>query len=113
MVCGLFYNLYRDEALTFGMFASLIGAMDIAGFYKHSTPLLNVYTNKLCRLVAVYLPALHKHLLEEGVNLLYFCSPWFLTSFTYVHQFAKEPATSPLVLAIFDRFLLVSLHAET
>lgn len=107
-IAGLFYFVYQDEAEAFSMFASLISKLKLADFYKQDVPLLDMHIYLLNRLIAIYLPHLHTHLYEEGINATYFCSPWFLTSFAYVLQYCPKGQIPPLLLAIFDKYIYVT-----
>ncbi|MDR3549344.1 MAG: TBC domain-containing protein [Candidatus Pacebacteria bacterium] len=106
-IAGLFFLIYRDEGTAFNMLTTLIANFGLFNLFKQDVPLLRMYFYQMNRLLAVYLPRLHAHLFEEGINATYFCSPWFLTAFTYVLQFAKTPAIPPLLCQIFDGFLSV------
>lgn len=109
---GLLYLMYGDEAQAFAMFASLIDRMGLCGLYRKHVPLLRSYLYQLNRLAALYLPALHTHLAEEEVAAVHFASPWFLTCFTYVVQHCKHTPFPPLLLAILDKFFIVSTVDE-
>ncbi len=106
-IAGLLYLMYHDEAAAFSVLSSLITTHGLSNLYKQDVPLLRMYLYQMNRLLAIYLPRLHVHLLEEGITAAYFCSPWFLTAFTFVLQHAKTTAVPFLLLSIFDRFLLV------
>ncbi len=106
-IAGLFYLVCKDEPTTFSMFGSLIAAKQLAGYYRQGVPLLNSHIYMLNRLIATFLPALHIHLYEEGINATYFCSSWFLTSFTYVLQYCEGMTIPPLLLAFFDKYIHV------
>ena len=105
---GFFYLIYKDERLAFKMFSSLIDHMETMGMYKQNVPLLRVYSYKLNRLLAIYLPNLHKHFCEQGINSTHISSGWFLTCFCYVLQYTKDKEIPPFIFAIFDRYLFVS-----
>ena len=113
LVAGLFYLVYQDEELTFGMFSSLIEYENMAGLYIEGIPLLSQQTYQLNRLTAIYLPSLHNHLYEEKLNAVYFSSGWFITCYTYVIQYTKEPAIPPLLFSIFDRLITVTPYYNT
>jgi len=107
-LAGLFHFIYKDdEATAFAMFASLISAMNIENFYKQDVPLLKMYIYQMNRLIALYFPLLHTHLYEEGINAMYFCSSWLLTSFAYVLQYGKDTKIPNFLLSIYDKYLYV------
>ena len=108
-IAGLFYFIFQDEPTAFSMFSSLISTMNISDFYKQDVPLLKLYIYQMNRLIAVYLPGLHTHLYEEGINAMYFCSAWLLTSFAYILQYCKDTKIPPLLLSIFDKYVFVCL----
>eukprot|EP00826_Nyctotherus_ovalis_P048854 TRINITY_DN5801_c0_g1_i5.p1 TRINITY_DN5801_c0_g1~~TRINITY_DN5801_c0_g1_i5.p1 ORF type:complete len:166 (-),score=18.55 TRINITY_DN5801_c0_g1_i5:284-781(-) len=103
---------YKDEARAFSMFASLIDRMGLCDLLRKKVPQLRSYLYQLSRLVALYLPAVHTHLAEEGVAAVHFASPWFLTYFTYVTQYCKDTPFPPLLLAILDKFFIVKVLDE-
>ncbi|MDR3547352.1 MAG: TBC domain-containing protein [Candidatus Pacebacteria bacterium] len=106
-IAGLMFLIYRDEAAAFNMMTTLIENFKLSDLFKQDVPMLRMYFYQMNRLMAVYLPRLHAHLFEEGINATYFCSPWFLTAFTYILQFCQTPSIPPLLCLIFDGFLIV------
>eukprot|EP00826_Nyctotherus_ovalis_P066353 TRINITY_DN9799_c0_g6_i2.p1 TRINITY_DN9799_c0_g6~~TRINITY_DN9799_c0_g6_i2.p1 ORF type:complete len:890 (+),score=228.66 TRINITY_DN9799_c0_g6_i2:175-2844(+) len=104
-IAGFFYLLYKEEDTAFNMMYTLIYNFDLNSMFKLDVPLLRVYFYQLNRLMAVYVPRLHAHLFEEGINATYFASPWFLTIFTHTLQSSDTPTIPPLLLLIFDEFL--------
>ena len=107
-LAGLFYFLYEDEAVAYSMFTAFISTLKLANLYKQGVPLLKMYCHQMNRLIAVYLPRLHVHMYEEGISSTYFCSAWFLTSFTFVLQCNRGTAIPALLLSIVDRLLMVT-----
>eukprot|EP00826_Nyctotherus_ovalis_P029372 TRINITY_DN23199_c0_g1_i1.p1 TRINITY_DN23199_c0_g1~~TRINITY_DN23199_c0_g1_i1.p1 ORF type:complete len:144 (-),score=37.43 TRINITY_DN23199_c0_g1_i1:9-440(-) len=99
-VAGFFYLIYRDERVAFVMFASLMKQMNLAGFYQQNIPLAERYIYQINRLLAVYLPGLHRHFFDKGINCAYFCTSWFLTSFCYALQFESDGCVPPFLLAL-------------
>jgi len=104
-IAGFFYLLYKEEDTAFNMMYTLIYNFDLNSLFKLDVPLLRIYFYQLNRLMAVYVPRLHAHLFEEGINATYFASPWFLTIFTYTLQSSNTTSIPPLLLVIFDEFL--------
>eukprot|EP01022_Parablepharisma_sp_SALTPOND_P020158 TRINITY_DN3590_c0_g1_i2.p1 TRINITY_DN3590_c0_g1~~TRINITY_DN3590_c0_g1_i2.p1 ORF type:complete len:978 (+),score=127.42 TRINITY_DN3590_c0_g1_i2:1000-3933(+) len=104
-IAGLLFLIYKDEPTAFTMMSTLIANFGLSNLFKQDVPLLRMYFYQMNRLLAVFLPKLHAHLFEEGINATYFCSPWFLTAFTYILQFSKSATIPPLLLSIFDGFL--------
>ena len=111
-LAGLLYLVYKDEARAFAMLGTLIANFNLSHLFKQDVPMLRMYFYQMNRLLAVYLPRLHAHLFQEGINATYFCSPWFLTAFTFVLQYNKSPELPVLLLQIFDEFLLVSITCQ-
>jgi len=109
-IAGFFFLVYKDEAVAFGMLASLIKTMNISGFYYQSTPLAMSCIYQMNRLLAIYLPSLHANLYENGINALYFSSSWFITLFCHVIQYGKD--VPHLLIAFFDKHLFVSFIVE-
>ena len=109
-LAGLLYFMYRDEARAFCMLSALIDKFNLSFLFKQDVPMLRMYFYQMNRLLAVYLPRIHAHLFEEGINATYFCSPWFLTAFTFVLQFNRTAEIPQLLLMIFDEFLLVLVY---
>jgi hypothetical protein len=106
-IAGLLYFMYRDEARAFAMLSTLINNFNLSYLFKQDVPMLRMYFYQMNRLLAAYLPRMHAHLFEEGINATYFCSPWFLTAFTFVLQYNKTGDIPQLLLLMFDEFLLV------
>ena len=106
-IAGLFYLVYKDEALAFAMYASLLKSFGLTEFYKQNSSLINLLFYQMNRLIGIYLPRLHNHLCENSVTAVYFSSAWFLTSFCYVLQYSKEIDIPQLLLCIFDKYLFV------
>ena len=110
-IAGMLYLTYKNESIAFNMMSTLIATFELSNLFKQDVPLLRMYFYQMNRLLAVYLPKLHSHLFEEGINATYFCSSWFLTAFTYILQFTKTTGIPPLLNTIFDNFLVVTfLH---
>eukprot|EP00826_Nyctotherus_ovalis_P057277 TRINITY_DN7824_c0_g1_i3.p1 TRINITY_DN7824_c0_g1~~TRINITY_DN7824_c0_g1_i3.p1 ORF type:complete len:902 (+),score=268.78 TRINITY_DN7824_c0_g1_i3:179-2884(+) len=104
-IAGMFYLIYKNEGTAFTMLSTLIDDFSLSNLFKEDVPLLRVYFYQLNRLIAIYLPQLHLHFFEGGINAAHFSSPWFLTVFTFVMQFCKGAAIPRLLLEIFDGFL--------
>ncbi len=111
-LAGFYYLIYRDEATTFTMLCTLIANLNLSYLFKQDVPMLRLLFYQMNRLIAVYLPRLHSHLFEEGVNSTFFCSPWFLTAFTAVMQCSKERGIPLLLHIIVDGFLTVRAPAN-
>ncbi len=106
-IAGLLYLMLRDEAAAFSLFCSIVTSHGLSNLYKQDVPLLRMYFHQMNRLLAIYLPRLHAHLLEEGITAAHFCSPWFLSAFTFLLQHCKSTVLPPMLLEVFGRFLLV------
>jgi len=104
---GILFLVVKDEELAFALFCELVKKHELDKIYRDDVPLVRKHLYQIAKIIATYLPNLHKHLLEEGTNPNYFCTPWFLTAFTFALQYSKTPVIPPLLLAIFDKFLLV------
>eukprot|EP00826_Nyctotherus_ovalis_P014643 TRINITY_DN14097_c0_g1_i2.p1 TRINITY_DN14097_c0_g1~~TRINITY_DN14097_c0_g1_i2.p1 ORF type:complete len:243 (-),score=27.99 TRINITY_DN14097_c0_g1_i2:184-912(-) len=112
-LAGIFYLVSKDEGVAFALFSELIRKNGLSNIYKEGMPLLKLYLFQTTKLLAIFLPKLHRHLTEEGANLQHLCSPWFFTSFTFILQQTNEPVIPPLVESIFDRFLIVSVTCDS
>jgi len=110
-IAGMLFLIYKDESRAFTMFSTLIANFGLSNLFKQDVPLLRMYFYQMNRLLAVFLPKLHAHLFEEGINATYFCSPWFLTAFTYILQFTKTPDIPLLLYEIMDAFLVSGIKA--
>lgn len=110
LLAGFLYLIYNDEAIAFKMFAAFITELNLSNMYKKDVPLLKMYFHQLNKIMAIYLPKLHAHLLEEGINSAYFSSPWFLTAFTYILQHLKSPGIPNFLITIFEQVLLVTIY---
>jgi hypothetical protein len=108
-LAGYLYLVYRNEGMAFSMLSTLIANLDLSYLFKEDVPMLKMYFYQMNRLIAVYLPRLHAHMFEQGLTAVYFCSPWFLTAFTYILQSTTTIDLPPLLYVIFDGFLAVSL----
>eukprot|EP01022_Parablepharisma_sp_SALTPOND_P016298 TRINITY_DN236_c0_g1_i1.p1 TRINITY_DN236_c0_g1~~TRINITY_DN236_c0_g1_i1.p1 ORF type:complete len:868 (+),score=80.93 TRINITY_DN236_c0_g1_i1:1726-4329(+) len=106
-LAGIVFLIYQNESLAFSIFAELVKSHGLSNIYKQDVPLLRMYLHQMTRIIAIFLPNLHRHLLEEGIGANHFCAPWFLTAFTFILQHTKAPVIPPLLLDIFDTFLLV------
>jgi len=104
-IAGMFYLIYKNEGIAFTMLSTLINEFSLSNLFKQDVPLLRIYFYQLNRLIAVFLPRLHLHFFEEGINAAHFASSWFLTVFTFVMQFSKSVEIPRLLLSIFDGFL--------
>eukprot|EP00826_Nyctotherus_ovalis_P008990 TRINITY_DN12342_c0_g1_i1.p1 TRINITY_DN12342_c0_g1~~TRINITY_DN12342_c0_g1_i1.p1 ORF type:complete len:579 (+),score=147.64 TRINITY_DN12342_c0_g1_i1:105-1841(+) len=107
---GILFLVIKSEDTAFALFCELVKKHELDKIYRDDVPLVRQHLYQITKLIAIYLPRLHKHLLEEGTNPNYFCTPWFLTAFTFTLQYSKSLAISPLLMTIFDKFLLV-LHS--
>ena len=106
-LAGMFYLTAGSEPAAFSMLTTLISALKLGDLYKQDVPLLRRHFHQMNRLLAIYIPRLHVHLFEEGLNAAFLCSAWFLTGFTFVLQYTKTKTIPPLLSAIFDHFILV------
>jgi len=109
-IAGFFYLIYHNESLAFSMLCTFIANLDLSYMFKQNVPMLRMFFYQMNRLLAIFLPRLHRHLFEEGINSTYFCSPWFLTGFTFVLQSAKTQGIPILLYDIFDHLLTVFFH---
>jgi len=106
-LAGILYLSYKNESLAFAIFALLIKRHKLQQIYKENVPLLKMYLHHMSQILQIFLPKLHKHFLEEGINVSHFCAPWFLTAYTFALQHTKNPIIPGLLLDIFDNFILV------
>lgn len=106
-LAGFFYLLCRNEPRAFSMLCTLIANFDLSYLFNEDVPMLQKFFYQINRLIAIYLPRLHSHLYQEGIRTSYFCSPWFLTVFTFILQSCKSKHIPILLNEIFDRFLTV------
>lgn len=104
-IAGMLYMIYKDEATVFTMLSTLIAEFGLSNLFKDDVPMLKTCFYTLNRLLAVFLPSLHQHFLEEAVTMDYFATSWFMTVFTCVVELAKSPNVPPLLVQIFDGFL--------
>jgi hypothetical protein len=103
-IVGMLYFTFKDEATAFAVLAGIISTFKLEGLYKYDVPLLRDYMYKTNRLLAIFLPKLHAHVYNEGINASYLCSSWFLTIFTYVMQSRDKP---PIFLQeVFNKFMI-------
>ena len=107
LIAGFFYLFYNNEEIAFAMLASMIRSMNISGFYQKNTFLIMKYIYKINRLIAAYFPALHTNFYESGINVIQFASSWFTTAYCYVLQYETNIELPPLLIAFFDKFLIV------
>ena len=106
-LAGMLYFTLNDEAIAFAMLSKIISQFRLEGLYMRDVPLLRLQIYKMNRLLAIYLPRLHLHLYNEGINVEYLASSWLLTAFTHI---LRDRSSPPLLLeAIFDKFLVVYL----
>jgi len=91
------------------MLCTLIANFDLSYLFNDDVPMLQRLFYQTNRLIGIYLPRLHSHIFQEGIRTSYFCSPWFLTAFTYILQPWKSKSIPILLNEIFDRFLIVYL----
>ena len=110
-IAGMFYMISKDEALSFTMLCTLIDNFNLSNLFKHDVPLLRTYFYKMNRLLALFIPKLHIHFFEEGINVSYFSSSWFITIFTYIIEFTKDQKIPRLLLLIFDGFLTKGIQS--
>jgi hypothetical protein len=61
------------------------------------------------RLLSIYTPELSQYLKKCGINVSYFCSPWFITLFSNCYQHITESGNPKVLIRIWDDFLLVRL----
>ncbi len=107
-LAGFYYLIYRNEGTAFMMLCTMIANFDLAKLFKRDVPMLRALFYQMNRLIALYLPRLHVHLFEEGLNASYFCSPWFLTTFTSILQSCQTRCVPLLLHDVFDGLLTVS-----
>lgn len=106
-LAAMYYLVYKNESTSFSMLVHTIEKFKLGGLYKNDVPLLKAFIHKMNRLLALFLPKLHEHIYDEGINSGYLCSAWFITLFTYVIQ---SKGNIPLFLeTIFNRLMLVFL----
>ena len=106
-IAGMFYLIYKDEAITFSMITEMISKFKLEALYKHDVPLLKIFIYQMNRLMAIFLPRLHYHIYNQGINSGYLCTSWFITMFTYILHDKKD---LPILFeTIFDKFLAVIL----
>jgi len=110
-IAGFLLTLCNDESHTFSLFSTLISKYNLSSLFKEGVPLLKSYFFQLNRLIAIYLPRLHAHFSEEKVRVEYFTLPWLLTIFTFTMQNVKEHKTPPLLLCVFNDFLMSGVSA--
>ena len=104
---AILYLVCKDESTAFALFCIIAKRHRLEDIYKESMNLMKTYLFQAAKLLGIFLPKLHKHLLEEGLNLQHFCSPWLFTAFTFVLQQTNEPIIPSLLYKIFDKFLIV------
>eukprot|EP00826_Nyctotherus_ovalis_P060639 TRINITY_DN8533_c0_g1_i12.p1 TRINITY_DN8533_c0_g1~~TRINITY_DN8533_c0_g1_i12.p1 ORF type:complete len:361 (-),score=121.08 TRINITY_DN8533_c0_g1_i12:373-1455(-) len=105
-IAGFLYTVYKDEFIAFHILAEFISKYNLSPLFKEGVPLLKSYFYQLNRLMAIYLPRVHAHLSEEKVSVGYFSPAWFLTIFTCVIQYTEDMKVPPLLLKVFDNFLV-------
>jgi hypothetical protein len=105
-VVGFLCNIYKNEQTVFNVYIKLMQKCLMDELYLPDVPLLHQFFFQLEKLSSIYLPNLHVHLQSEGVNYSFFSSAWFLTVFTHSLQFEKSEKFPPLLLLVWDMFLL-------
>ena len=109
-LAGIFYLIYRDEGVSFSMLCSLMEKVNIAGFYQQEASLMQEYTYYLNRLITLFLPNISKYFGEQELNITYFVSIWYLTSFCNPIQYCNDKEMPLLLLSIFDKYLFVIIY---
>jgi len=104
-ITGFLYLTCHNEEIAFDMLCTLMGSYEISNLSNES--LFHKVFYHMNKLIAIYLPKLHSHLFQEGLNASYFTSTWFLTAFTFILQYAKKKSIPLLLNYIFDGFLTV------
>eukprot|EP00826_Nyctotherus_ovalis_P064314 TRINITY_DN9431_c0_g1_i11.p5 TRINITY_DN9431_c0_g1~~TRINITY_DN9431_c0_g1_i11.p5 ORF type:complete len:109 (+),score=27.99 TRINITY_DN9431_c0_g1_i11:670-996(+) len=105
-LAAFLYLTYNDEAIVFDMLCTLMSSTEVSCIFKASSFHKIIY--QMNKLVAIYLPRLHTHLCQEGINASYFASSWVSTAFASILQLAKKKAVPLLVNSVLDGFLLVA-----
>ncbi len=105
-IVGFIYLIMQDEARTFKFFSRLIEEYKMGELFTQDVPLLKRYFYQIDRLFYIHCPELSESFRSEGVSASYFTSAWFMTLFTHSLQYSKEGSPSPVLLAIWDAFLL-------
>lgn len=105
-LAAFFYLIYNDESAVFDMLCTLLSSTEVSCIFKDSS--FHKATFHMNKLVAIYLPRLHTHLCQEGINTSYFASSWFSAASVSLLQLAKAKTVPLLVSSMVDGFLLVA-----
>ena len=106
-IVGYLFLVFRDEETVFKVLVCLIDKFDMEDLFKQDVPLLRLYFYQLDRLISIFLPDLHSYLKAENINSSYFSSSWFITLFTNALQYNTDETIPPIILKIWDNFLIV------
>jgi len=105
-IVGFLYLLLQDESKVFKFFVCLIEKYKMKDLFTQDVPLLKRYFYQIDRLLFIHCPEINEYFRSESVNASFFTSAWFITLFTYTVQHTKGPAPPPMLLHIWDAFLL-------
>lgn len=104
---GFLYLTCKEESLAFNILTNLLAKTGLQNCYKKNVQLQKMPFYQMNRLLAIYHPRLHKHLFEEGINVTYYVSPWFLTVFTCSLQYVNYRVFPAILDRFFTEFLMV------
>ena len=105
-LAGFILFMHQDESHTFMFMSRIIEKYEMEEIYVKNVPLLKVYFYKMDCIIMKNFPEIGTLFRNEGVNSSLFSTNWILTIFAHSLQHAKDDKPSPMLLKIWDYFLL-------
>eukprot|EP00826_Nyctotherus_ovalis_P053857 TRINITY_DN7029_c0_g2_i1.p1 TRINITY_DN7029_c0_g2~~TRINITY_DN7029_c0_g2_i1.p1 ORF type:complete len:211 (+),score=48.94 TRINITY_DN7029_c0_g2_i1:857-1489(+) len=105
-LAGLILLFARDEALAFKFMHCIIERNELQNLYVQNVPLLKENFYSLDRLIFMHHPDISAFFRTEGVSSNLFASNWIMTIFAQSAQYTKNDQPTPMVIKIWDRFVL-------
>jgi hypothetical protein len=108
-VAVFIYNLIEDEEEAFYYLYGLLTNTDYSMIFLNDLSKLKQYFHVFDRLISIYMPELNTYLKNNGINVSFFCSPWFITLFSNSIYYTTDIKNPLILIRIWDGFLIVKL----
>jgi hypothetical protein len=102
-------QLTGSEEEAFYFLVSILSNTEYSHIFYDELSKLKQFFYVFERLLSLYTPELSQYLKKSGINVSYFCSPWFITLFSNCYQHITESSNPKVLIRIWDDFILVKL----
>lgn len=106
-IAAFILQLTNDEEEAFYLMHALMTNTEYGDIFVNDLAKLKQFFYVFDRLIFIYMPELYVYFKNNGINVAFFCSPWFITLFSNCFQYISENANPKILIRIWDDFFLV------